>query len=176
MNKEYVEDSNKNRCYVNYFGSIEAAQKALDSLKDCKNCTNCSGCYCCYSCSSCSDCSGCSGCFHCSRCYDCYGCSRCTGCAICSNCSDCSGCSGCSGCFNCSDCYDLKYIGKCLKPSSFVPKIENIDKAIYEACSQPNALNMNDWHTCETTHCRAGWVVTLAGQAGKELELFHNYF
>jgi hypothetical protein len=33
---------------------------------------------------------------------------------------------------------------------------------------------MSTWHTCETTHCRAGWVVTLAGEAGKELEAFHN--
>jgi hypothetical protein len=29
---------------------------------------------------------------------------------------------------------------------------------------------MSDWHTCETTHCRAGWVVTLAGEQGKQLE------
>jgi hypothetical protein len=29
---------------------------------------------------------------------------------------------------------------------------------------------MDRWHTCETTHCRAGWVVTLAGDAGKKLE------
>ena len=29
---------------------------------------------------------------------------------------------------------------------------------------------MRDWHTCETTHCRAGWVVHLAGEAGKALE------
>jgi hypothetical protein len=29
---------------------------------------------------------------------------------------------------------------------------------------------MNHWH-CGTTHCRAGWVVTLAGDAGKELEV-----
>lgn len=55
-----------------------------------------------------------------------------------------------------------------------VPKIENIDKVVYEACSAPNALDMQDWHTCETTHCRAGWVVTLAGQAGKELEVFYG--
>ena len=30
---------------------------------------------------------------------------------------------------------------------------------------------MAEWHTCETTHCRAGWVVALAGEDGKELEL-----
>ena len=29
---------------------------------------------------------------------------------------------------------------------------------------------MGDWHTCDTTHCRAGWVVTLAGEEGKALE------
>jgi hypothetical protein len=45
---------------------------------------------------------------------------------------------------------------------------------VFEAVSQPNALNMNDWHTCNTTHCRAGWVVHLAGDAGYALERFHN--
>ena len=39
-----------------------------------------------------------------------------------------------------------------------------------ESASNPNALNMSTWHTCETTHCRAGWVVTLAGEEGKKLE------
>ena len=29
---------------------------------------------------------------------------------------------------------------------------------------------MNQWHTCDTTHCRAGWVVHLAGSEGKALE------
>ena len=29
---------------------------------------------------------------------------------------------------------------------------------------------MGDWHRCETTHCRAGWVTTLAGEEGKKLE------
>jgi hypothetical protein len=29
---------------------------------------------------------------------------------------------------------------------------------------------MADWHTCDTTHCRAGWVVHLAGEEGKKLE------
>jgi hypothetical protein len=30
------------------------------------------------------------------------------------------------------------------------------------------------WHSCSTTHCRAGWVVHLAGEAGYALERFHN--
>ncbi|MGN7869593.1 hypothetical protein [Paracoccus sp. 22332] len=33
---------------------------------------------------------------------------------------------------------------------------------------------MGSWHTCETTHCRAGWVVHLAGEAGYALERFFN--
>ncbi len=33
---------------------------------------------------------------------------------------------------------------------------------------------MGSWHTCDTTHCRAGWVVTLAGEEGKALEAFFN--
>jgi hypothetical protein len=33
---------------------------------------------------------------------------------------------------------------------------------------------MKDWHTCEKTHCRAGWIVALAGADGKKLENFFN--
>ena len=51
-----------------------------------------------------------------------------------------------------------------------VPVIENIHQKVYAAASQPGALNMRRWHTCETTHCRAGWVIVLAGNAGRELE------
>jgi hypothetical protein len=39
-----------------------------------------------------------------------------------------------------------------------------------KAVSKPDALNMDTWHSCETTHCRAGWIVHLAGEAGKALE------
>ncbi|MGL4242629.1 MAG: pentapeptide repeat-containing protein, partial [Beijerinckiaceae bacterium] len=49
-------------------------------------------------------------------------------------------------------------------------KIENIHQRVYEAASKEGALNMQSWHTCETTHCRAGWVVALAGDAGRALE------
>lgn len=50
------------------------------------------------------------------------------------------------------------------------PIIENIHQKVFEAASCDKALNMSTWHTCEITHCRAGWVVTLAGEAGKKLE------
>jgi len=33
-----------------------------------------------------------------------------------------------------------------------------------------NQLNMSTWHTCDTTHCRAGWINHLAGKEGNELE------
>ena len=33
---------------------------------------------------------------------------------------------------------------------------------------------MSTWHTCDTTHCRAGWVVRLAGEKGAALEKFFN--
>lgn len=42
------------------------------------------------------------------------------------------------------------------------------------AASAENALDMGSWHVCETTHCRAGWVTHLAGDAGRALEQFHN--
>lgn len=53
---------------------------------------------------------------------------------------------------------------------SGVPKIENIHQRVYGAASAEDALDMACWHTCETTHCRAGWVVHLAGDAGKAME------
>ena len=50
-----------------------------------------------------------------------------------------------------------------------VPSVPNIHQVIYAAASAPGALNMSSWH-CGTTHCRAGWVITIAGEAGKALE------
>jgi hypothetical protein len=196
----WLKDDNGNKCSVEYFGTKEAAQKALDSLKNCRDCINCSrcsdcsgcsGCSGCSNCSRCSRCSGCSGCSNCSRCSDCSGCSGCSNCSNCSRCSrcsrcsDCSDCSRCSRCSNCSGCSNIAflYFKKDLKgdPTSEVapgappiPVIENIHTLIYEATSKPGALKMDNWHTCGTTHCRAGWVVHLAGDAGYALERFHN--
>jgi hypothetical protein len=48
--------------------------------------------------------------------------------------------------------------------------IPNIHQSVYAAASQPNALDMDSWHVCGTTHCRAGWVVRLAGDGGQALE------
>src|SRR5436309_3202922 len=119
-------DENGNRNSIEYWGSREKAEAALKSLKNCKNCTNCSYC------SHCSDCSYCSDCSRCSRCSDC------------SYCSDCSRCSGKKG----------AKPAETIEPLA-VPKIENIHQKVFAAVSLPGALNMRDWHTCETTHCRA---------------------
>jgi hypothetical protein len=62
-----------------------------------------------------------------------------------------------------------------IKPSAEIPKIENIHQRVYEAVTAtPESLEMATWHTCNTTHCRGGLVVTLAGNAGKALEMFHD--
>jgi hypothetical protein len=39
--------------------------------------------------------------------------------------------------------------------------------------ANPNCLNMEDWHTCETTHCLAGWACHL-NPVAKELEKTHG--
>ena len=52
-----------------------------------------------------------------------------------------------------------------------IPVIPNIDAAILAAIGTPgNALDMREWHTCGTKHCRAGWAIVLAGDAGAKLE------
>jgi hypothetical protein len=59
----------------------------------------------------------------------------------------------------------------CEKKLQDVPFIPNIHQAVYRAAtSHDTAFDMTNWHKCETTHCRAGWVITLAGDAGKRLE------
>jgi hypothetical protein len=55
-------------------------------------------------------------------------------------------------------------------PLGGVPVVENIHVAVYAAASAPRALDMSSWHSCETTHCRAGWAIHLAGEAGYKLE------
>jgi hypothetical protein len=86
------------------------------------------------------------------------------------------GCWNCSGCFDCSDCYGLqKQKGIDAKTGEGTimgnyPTLENIHQRVLEAASPTGALEMGDWHTCDTTHCRGGWAVHLAGEQGKKLE------
>jgi len=50
------------------------------------------------------------------------------------------------------------------------PVIEDIDGRILKAIEAGGKLEMGQWHTCETTHCRAGWAIHFAGDFGKSLE------
>jgi len=102
------------------------------------------------------------------------------GCWNCSGCSSCSGCSGCSDCSRCSRCSGQRWrdgikdehaaVENKIVGFPPIPVIKDIHQKIFEAVSQPAALDMSTWHTCDTTHCRAGWVVTLAGEEGRVLE------
>jgi hypothetical protein len=162
------EDKDENGVDQEFAGAREKWENENETNKGCWNCSYCYGC---------SDCSGCSYCYDCSGCSYCYGCYGCYGC---SGCSYCYGCSGCSDCSDCSDCFyqrnlegekGAKGTGETLEQIGFpnVPIIDNIHQRIFAAASQSKALNMSSWHTCDTTHCRAGWVEFLAGQEGKAL-------
>ena len=61
--------------------------------------------------------------------------------------------------------------GADLRGAIGLPDIQKfaLDAAVAAACAAPNSLEMGSWHTCETTHCRAGWAVVLHPQ-GRELE------
>jgi uncharacterized protein YjbI with pentapeptide repeats len=50
-------------------------------------------------------------------------------------------------------------------------RVENLHTKILDAISNGDGrLEMGSWHTCQTTHCRAGWAITLAGPAGRTAE------
>ena len=51
-----------------------------------------------------------------------------------------------------------------------IPVVENLDSKILGAIEAGGTLDMGSWHLCETTHCRAGWAIHLAGKAGYDLE------
>ena len=52
-----------------------------------------------------------------------------------------------------------------------VPVVPDLDRRILEVIdSGAGKLEMGQWHSCETTHCRAGWAITLGGALGKALE------
>ena len=84
------------------------------------------------------------------------------------SCWNCWTCSDCRDCNDCSDYRDISALNNG-KPMD-VPVVYNIHAKVLEAVSKPESLDMRNWHTCETTHCRAGWVVVLAGEKGRALE------
>ncbi len=94
------------------------------------------------------------------------------GCWNCSDCSDCSGCSYCSCCSDCSDCSDCSYCSDKKEITSIFDDIavDNLNVSVLDAVNCDGALEMGSWHTCETVHCWAGWIVNLAGENGSKLE------
>jgi len=97
----------------------------------------------------------------------CWNCRKCSSCSYCSYCSSCSDCSSCSGQRKIAHEKNLKSDEH---KNMIIPKIENIHQSVLDAVSKPDAFDMSDWHSCDTKHCRAGWVVHLAGQPGYDLE------
>ncbi len=51
-----------------------------------------------------------------------------------------------------------------------VIKVEKLFTKILSAIESGGVLEMGGWHKCETTHCIAGWVVTIAGLYDSEKE------
>ena len=100
----------------------------------------------------------------------------------CWNCRSCSDCSYCRYCSDCSGKENLKVDSETEhKAFPEIPKIKNIHARVLEAVKAEGfKLEMLEgWHKdekiengahCGTTHCRAGFVVFLAGQKGYELE------
>jgi hypothetical protein len=51
-----------------------------------------------------------------------------------------------------------------------IPIVKDLNIKVLDAVTPTGALNMGEWHTCNTTHCWAGWIVHLAGKEGYDLE------
>ena len=49
-------------------------------------------------------------------------------------------------------------------------KVPQLHTKILAAIEAGGHLEMGSWHTCETTHCRAGWAINLAGNVGRYME------
>jgi uncharacterized protein YjbI with pentapeptide repeats len=57
-----------------------------------------------------------------------------------------------------------------IKDWGMVPKLKKLNARILAAIKKGGSLEMGSWHSCDTTHCRGGWAITLAGKKGIELE------
>lgn len=128
---------------------------------------------------------GCWNCVYCKGCKNCVECNHCTACENCSYCYYVSHSFGCVHCMhsdaliNCADCVHCnKKEGLKLMSSDILkldpPVVPNIHQAVLRALLKPYALDMSNWHSCNTTHCRGGWAIHLAGNAGYELEFYTN--
>jgi hypothetical protein len=51
-----------------------------------------------------------------------------------------------------------------------IPFVKDLNIKVLDAVTSTGSLDMEEWHTCSTTHCWAGWIVHLAGKEGYALE------
>lgn len=120
----------------------------------------------------------CFDCFDCTNCSDCLRCTECDSiykCVECVNCKDSTCLNNCNSCIFCDSLTGQKDENSkfCMLEDinyNLVPHINNIHQQVLSSTTKNEyALDMNQWHTCATSHCRAGWVEVLAGKAGKLL-------
>lgn len=53
-----------------------------------------------------------------------------------------------------------------------IPRVPSLHRRMLAAIeADPKSFDMGNWHSCDTTHCRAGWAIHLAGAAGYALEM-----
>ena len=176
---DWIIDARNNRASITLWGSEEEAIKALKTCTDCSYCRNCTDCT---GCRDCRDCTGCRNCRDCTGCRNCRDCTYCTDCTTCTYCSYCTDCTACSNCRRCADCTYCRRCTDCTTCTSkngefaggeaplVIPKIDRLHTKVLAAASVPGALDMSEWHACGTCHCRAGWIVHLAGDEGRALE------
>lgn len=56
-----------------------------------------------------------------------------------------------------------------LRANGIDPAVPGLHARVAVAVGDGSGLDMGTWHTCETTHCRAGWAITVS-PLGRELE------
>ena len=73
-----------------------------------------------------------------------------------------------------ADLGDANLRGAKLSGASGLPVVadsaERLIAAAAAATAKPDALEMESWHTCDTTHCLGGWAIHQAGPLGAVLE------
>ena len=63
--------------------------------------------------------------------------------------------------------FDKSRFTDCKFPEN-IPTVKRIESKLYDTITSEN-LDMGDWHSeCGTTHCIAGWIVTLAKMENEE--------
>lgn len=157
------------RLFSSYEAFLKREDKSINGTLFKENVANESsntGCWECLYCENCKNCENCIGSINCVDCKHLLWSLNCLQCENCENCNYCRGCSDCVGLRHKEDLQD-NYLGEKIA-SRYVPIIKGIHNKVLKAIAD-GGLDMGNWH-CGTTHCRAGWVVTLAGEAGEKLE------